>query len=261
MFSPLTIVHFGYDIGRLDLINLLLFTLIILLFISENIKNRGLYIGLIVAIALLIHEAFLFIHLPIILAIALYENHKNNFLKSEIFIILLFSFIVLISLFLFGKADYSATIEQVKQHEIIVSNPEVSKEFKSALKVWTWSISDNFKYTKSFKIPFSPFVMILPLIFLYFYLFRKFVKNEDSFQYKILFFSFLGIYPLFLLGIDYDRWTALTFINIFIIFTYLTFKNDLAEVSVSKTDKIIIIFILLHFFIGPMQTASFYLKW
>ena len=70
--SPCTFLHFGYNLGRLDVINVILLMGAIMIVP----RGRGWYAGALAVIGMLIHEGFIFTEYPVLLLVAL--THRGG---------------------------------------------------------------------------------------------------------------------------------------------------------------------------------------
>ena len=72
VLSPCTFMHFGYDLGRFDVINVILLMGAIMIVP----RGRGWYAGALAVIGILIHESFIFAGYPVLLLVAL--THRGG---------------------------------------------------------------------------------------------------------------------------------------------------------------------------------------
>ncbi|MGH7383954.1 MAG: hypothetical protein ACREKG_02160, partial [Candidatus Rokuibacteriota bacterium] len=70
---PATLTQFGYDCGRLDQLNLILFLAALVLIVRGPVA-APLGVALLTAIALLVHEAFLIIHVPVLVGMMIHRS-------------------------------------------------------------------------------------------------------------------------------------------------------------------------------------------
>ena len=92
--SPLTIQHFIYDIGRFDIINLII-TFLCFFIIEKFYKNSLLIFfttGILISLMLLIHEGALIMFVPMIFGYWFFKNSEKHTIITQIilFIIILF---------------------------------------------------------------------------------------------------------------------------------------------------------------------------
>ena len=70
---PATLAQFGYDCGRFDQLNLLLFLAALVLIVRGTVA-APLGVALLTVIALLIHEAFVFTHVPVLMGLMIHGS-------------------------------------------------------------------------------------------------------------------------------------------------------------------------------------------
>ncbi len=214
-------------------------------------------------VGLLIHEIFLFFYAPIIIAVIFFEYKSNNINFKYLILSVLTIFITLVCLYLYGKAD-EVLINDIKQNVLLVTGNNYDPS--SSLKVWSRSVNDNLfmtlkeALTQDWKI--LHFIITMPLtISMIYMLFRviNLSKNLNK-SMKLLIASLFCMLPMYFLGTDFARWTALLLTNIFILFLYLkiNLRIDFMKIEFELKDKIILIFILLHSFLGPLGIGGSY---
>lgn len=262
LFSPGTILHLGIDLGRNDHFMLLVFIISLLILHFKNDKYFIL-IPFLLIVGLLIHEIFLFFYAPIIIAVIFFEYKSNNINFKYLILSVLTIFITLVCLYLYGKAD-EVLINDIKQNVLLVTGNNYDPS--SSLKVWSRSVNDNLfmtlkeALTQDWKI--LHFIITMPLtISMIYMLFRviNLSKNLNK-SMKLLIASLFCMLPMYFLGTDFARWTALLLTNIFILFLYLkiNLRIDFMKIEFELKDKIILIFILLHSFLGPLRIGGSY---
>jgi hypothetical protein len=70
---PATLAQFGYDCGRFDQLNLILF-LAALVAIERGAASGPLAVSLLMVVALLVHEAFFIIHVPVLVSLMIHRS-------------------------------------------------------------------------------------------------------------------------------------------------------------------------------------------
>ncbi len=260
VISPAVSMHIGYDIGRYDSINMTLMVLIIMLIIQPFRYLNTILVIFLICIGLLIHEAFVFINIPLLMAITYNEikkdNHKIIYFYAEIFTIA----VAFLILFLYGKADF-LTLDKVKDLSTLLAP---SFDHSSPLKVWTASLDDNVRRTflSYYHIDtWLSIAFVLPLLFLYYYFSEKILHfSKMKYSQKLVFLSPLGLFPLFFIGIDFIRWVALVISLVFVMFAYLyRYREEYISINtfqISKNEKIIAILIIAYTLLGPLGVTN-----
>ncbi len=230
--SSATVSFFASEIGRLDQINYLL-TLIILIFLIRY-TSLILYfgIGIICAMAILIHEAFLLMNFPIIIALSIFTlyHQKISFrrmikLISCISIPVLLSFITVLA---FGNQESISYNNFI--HEIGLSSDFTPHEH--SIRVLYVTYQDNLKNTMqylfstdSLKVITSSLIGFIPSLVILFFIwkeiFHKFKTKVNALILRFIFISNFSITGLYFVGVDYGRWTALLIFNLYISGFYI----------------------------------------
>jgi hypothetical protein len=143
--SPGVAMQMGVDFGRFDQLNMLI-TLIIMNRVSyRNNNSAALSFGQILAICalliagLLIHEAFLFINVLLILAICFQKVFSGRMAGSELTLYIFVILVTLVCVINFG----GATIETMMAMDADVAELEPDYDTGLALAVWQRSLFDN----------------------------------------------------------------------------------------------------------------------
>lgn len=200
LISPATFMHFGFDFGRFDLINYAL-----LLFVLRQIltkpTNTHYLVSLLIPLGILIHETFIFIHLPLLLMTAawLAKTHQKKHYVALGITQLALAVSTFLIVFIFGGIDQlPPTAFAAFQH--ISFQP----------------IQENILYTMAdLKANLSPIYLVILLIgyigintAIYYQLFKK---------YPLAWLPVIGILPLFIIGVDIYRWTAHLVFNMMLV--------------------------------------------
>tara|TARA_B100001250_G_C19792444_1_gene787163 strand:+ start:22 stop:1215 length:1194 start_codon:yes stop_codon:yes gene_type:complete len=266
--SPLTIQHFIYDIGRFDIINLII-TFLCFFIIEKFYKNSLLIFfttGILISLMLLIHEGALIMFVPMIFGYWFFKNSEKHTIITQIIL-----FIII--LFLAFKISLTglATRFTLDEYYTLFSkqNADVSKWSIQVLYRGLFNVLDDGVINPLFKDAavigltktwiFHNFVLmffLLPVFYVTFVIFKNFL-SKSKFQTKVLLISSLSPFALFFLGPDHMRWWSLIFTNIFIIFFILSKETDsYSEIiikSVIKYKSLCIISIIEGFILGPVR--------
>lgn len=199
LVSPAIFMQIGFDLGRFDHLIYLMMILIVAL--------RSAFLILLAPLALIIHEAALLIHLPLLTAIHLARHGADRFFA------LFLAATGLISLVLFMQ---SATVSLAQLQEIYPSAAE------PALAVYTRSFESNFAVVYEYllartdgdAVAFAIAVLYLACTVA---LVRPLVGQNWTGRLALL--TCLSPLLLSIVGIDWPRWIALSSFNVFLLAT------------------------------------------
>lgn len=278
--SPCFIHFYISDIGRLDQINNLIMVFVLFYMLkNHNLVNKYI-LGILVFIALLIHEAFVLLQMPFIMYL-ISLNYINSFNKFNFYKIIkdlsfpIFSSLIgIIIIIKFGFIDnFNLTeaaniLSSVKSFDIRV---DVLHTF--FVKPWeNWNIKDHFlvgistKYSLPIYLTLIEFTIInLPFLILNLLLFSKILKQLSKIYFNYIYILILIIaLPLlvstFITFVDYYRVYASIGLFIFLSNAYLLLNNDLliTNISYNTSLKILFIGIFYNFYmIGTNIITSF----
>lgn len=194
ILSPVGFVQMGYDSGRLDHFNLLLMAA------AFGFIASGRYVlaALALAIGLLIHEAIVFFALPLICAIALHGRRTLVAPASEMIRGLVALVPVGIALaLLVAKGNAPAHVEALLP-------PELS------LGAYPWSRAVLEPQLNMLPVEYATiaFYTIVP------YLLLEGYYRANRLPRDLLYWAAFAPLALFLLGVDYARWTHLVFVGV-----------------------------------------------
>ena len=207
--SPFTAFQSSLDVGRFDIINMLIFVNIIFLLFS----NKVLTATVLSCCAILIHEAFVIYALPIIFSLQL--SNTSNYSKSKYMTLSNLMFYIMpiclaVSLALFGNNDQ-------------VSNLNIS----SGANVWSRSLFEP-KFGQDI---FDMTILFVIVCILYLWLFVFYKCNSGKLD--LLFFSSFCSATLFLFGVDYARWCSIIFM---VIISVVTIKIRMNKWALNVTN-------------------------
>ncbi|MCX8131535.1 MAG: hypothetical protein N3I35_15760 [Clostridia bacterium] len=241
------------NFGRFDVF-MILITIICLVVLS--IKRHIWIIPVLMTLGMLIHEAFLFMYAPIILAATLFSFFWNGKSKSILInfgvsaFTLLSSFLVLQ---LFGKAgnlELSVFSEKIQAHaDFPIAKDMLNMEYYFSTKEHiSYVLEFLVRHNMVFGLIFA--LMILIPTFLLFkyawsYVFKKYTSQRLVFM--LLCLATAGPFILCTIGIDYGRWlSSFIFANFLIIF-YLIYNKviDIKELSKRFSKSFYYIYLLI----------------
>lgn len=281
--SPLTLQHFIYDIGRPDIINILI-TLLSFFIIEKFHKNTFLVVIFIFPLLncmLLIHEGSFFMFIPMIFGFWFFKNSKKVTFGIQLifFLIIIFITYKISTLGLSTKYTYTEYYNLLVNKYLIfaddvdpinfifVRSTAVEVLYRDLFNTYDPKVSyaifeDTIRKGFTIKSLVNSLILIIllsPIFFIIFMIYRSFLKVSD-FKTKLFLFTPLSPFALFIFGYDHMRWWALIFTNIFIILFRLCKEKDIYLKIILeniKKYKIIYIFLILESFIlGPVKFMS-----
>jgi hypothetical protein len=209
-------MHLGYDAGRYDHVNLVVTLVAILLLINDARPAAYIVLPVLLSLGLLIHEAFLFINVPLIVSISYNEIINKRHPKKMLYLQLVSITATLLAIFTWGEIS-AGTLEKI-QSTIISSIPWYDPS--NALLVWNSTPREilSMAYSKfDSRLIRIHLIAILPLLMLYISLYKKILDyKEMRISRKLVFLSPFALLPLFFLGVDFFRWISLIIILMFI---------------------------------------------
>ncbi len=256
--SPATAWNFGYGVGRADLFNLAIELLIVYIIIFNNNKSH-IIIPILLVLGILLHEAFLFMSVPIILAL-LFDKYVHK--KISLSIIMSSSIAiccVVLVIILYGKIDpinFESLYMSIYRKPLPENLPTIN-----TFMIVTSSLSTNVIFTlkEYFTLHvWKYFIIALPLLASYSYIYVKPIKFSSlPIEKKILFVSPFLIFPMFILGVDIYRWFSMMLINMFIVSTYFI-STKIVTFSDYKTKgmKIALYIIIFYSLLGALGARS-----
>ena len=227
--SPFTAFQFSYDMGRFDLINIIL-----LIVALHLVKLRQLGLTTVISVlALLIHEAFFVYGIPLIVAFALQGRNKNDPNSYSLKLVAYVSSVacVAVLIYLYGSSE---------------------KILKSDLGIGgvAWSravLQPNFDLSV-----IEAGLCILILMGLYGWLYHFYKKNNGRIDW--IFLATLAPLSLFLLGLDYARWCSLIFCTVLIAVALKVLQSKWI-INMDKAGWIILLFMMP---VGPVGVTEFF---
>jgi hypothetical protein len=256
--SPATAWNFGYEAGRADLFNLVIELIIINIIIYNN---RSIYfvIPFLLVVGILIHEAFLFMSIPVVLALLL-----DKFMNKQVPLsVMIGSFIAIsctaVAILLYGKIDpgnLASMYESIYHKPLPEHLPTIN-----TFMIVTSSLSTNVLFTLREYFTFHVwkyFLAVLPLLASYIYIYFKPVNFASlSVEKKVLFLSPFLIFPMFIFGVDIYRWFSMILINMFIVTIYfISSKIITLSVYNTRSIRIAIFIVLLYSFAGALGART-----
>lgn len=250
LLSPAIFLNVGFDIGRYDTVNFIIFIMALTAIHKGHVHVGGILSFIAICF---VHETFLFFWLPCILAYII--SYMNDNKKSSLIYVSLYAVFALFFVIKFGGIE--SDFMNVLAHKYRI----LPDEIRGAM-VWKSTITDNLEST--IKALFSPngfFVKIaLSIPFLTF--FAAFViKTYRGNGIKTTLFSFAplcGLSMLFI-GIDSPRWFALisTTCVIVLIQEILQKRQSCPELMVKVPEgRTFSILMLLFFLLGPIGISE-----
>lgn len=234
--NPATLQHFVLDVGRYDI--LLVVIMLASIYIIRTKKPATTFgaINFLVVSGLLIHEAFLFISVPLILS---YWYYKQNS-KYSIELIALTAVIVTLAtalIKLFGNIESLSLEEHFKMLSLtygegvnassisVAHKTGVMENIKFALSIW--------KSKKTWINHGLMLAFLAPLLLVIYKLVRLLAINANAKTQLILLCAAFPL-TLYLLGSDVYRWWALAITNILVVISLICLDNEKAAHTVNN---------------------------
>ena len=250
LLSPVLFIRLGYDIGRMDLICLVLslITLIFIQFSSSTYLIKAVIISLSTSIQLLIHEASLLLFIPLLFTIYIYkhsnlDNFKLKKLIPIFFVPLLIGFILL----KFGR--YEMGSDELSSYLL-----NISQELKTSMNMeLTYTLKQNFYQgfnLLTFRSILGGSYLITTYYFFILFILFKFVRMPIFIKLSV--FS-----PLLLsfIAMDHTRFAAASVVCANLVFIFSAKESKL---NCPKNFKFVMyIFMIFIFFLGPWGIGSY----
>lgn len=228
LFGSFGLINLGSDIGRFD------FALLVMLAGSMWWIGRGAAIGpaLVTTAALLIHEIYFFIGVPILVAYTLDRLHDAGRLQARAIGRQLWPMAVAVvatglALTLWGRYEpgYDALAHRFGRFV-----------FPAAVKVWTRPLDANFALVDDYWRYgiYSMFDMVCEAVVWLVILALMTVLHRARRASVLLLFAPLSVLPLYGLGTDYARWCKLGFALLLIAVAFVVRDRRLAEGTLDR---------------------------
>ena len=278
--SPLTLQHFIYDVGRFDIINLLITFCVFS--IIEKFYKRTIFLLILIFpllnLMLLIHEASFFMFIPMIFGFWFLKNSYKSTVAVQLILLLIIIFTTykISTLGLASKFSYTEYYNYLQNKYFFSMEEDDSSRFFSvrstAIEVLYRDLFNTYdpsvKYAileDTFRLGFAKksiinnlilIFFLFPIFFIVFKIYQAIFKVSDI-KTKLFLMTPFSTFILFILGYDHMRWWALIFTNVFIIIFKLCDQKDIyieiIRANVEKYKFIYIFLILESFILGPVK--------
>ncbi|WP_264695835.1 hypothetical protein [Candidatus Nitrosacidococcus sp. I8] len=230
-----TIQHFYADFQHMDGINFVL--ALLSLFLIHKIKKpyKYIFVYLLIAIAILIHEAVLFIHIPLVLVFSFYlDSSKANILRLLFLLGTVLCTVYVVSAFGLAK---NSTLEEhyaklVNTYGTMVMEKSVAvvhdRELKENLNVTIGRVMEDIKSNQPFIVRnhIKLFIVLIPTFLIYISLVSEEIKKHGKTKELLLLLSTLSPLCLYPIGYDFFRWWALALTNLFTITALIAWLDN-----------------------------------
>lgn len=227
IFSPVGFMQMSYDIGRYDHLNFVL-----LIFAMYAILEKQIFLGgIILAIGVFNHEAIFFFGVPVAFAAASLTLHDfRKALSALVPPVFAIAYILF-----FGNLDADISLL-------------LSSDVADGAKVWSRGVfQPNFNLSLESYLLVT-FFSLAPYAFLYL------AYKENELRLDLLFWSTLSPLALFVLGIDYFRWTQLIMVTV-LTATFIIWKQGNRKIiKLNFVSKAVALLYVLP--LGPIGIAS-----
>lgn len=189
LIGPVGMIQMGFDVGRLDHVNFCL----VALAAASVLQNRIRTAAILMTLAMLVHEAVLFYGVPPVMALAWQKRRA----LSDVIIIGLPVLATAAALALWGGAET----------DLATALPA---NVNLAASVWARGILEPARGFPPTHYVIAAYMACVPLFLLY----RHYRLNATSLD--LLFAATTGGLTLFLLGVDYGRWSHCIFFAVLV---------------------------------------------
>lgn len=241
--SPATFMHYGRDLGRHDQLLVLLAITCVLLIRTE----RFLFASFLSAVAVLIHELFVLTGLPILVAYTLIRiegatNPKASLLHGAA--IPASSLLALLAVLFRGGAEVDAS------HAL---NP------MAAQMLLDFGIADHIRFTaREYSDPLVygrlliAAAYLLPLALVY----QRLGRYRRAWREALLLSSPATILPLFIVGVDFERWIAFLVVNGLLIVAVFGLQRMKTGDLLSRRSRLLFGAHLSFTLLGPLPSRG-----
>lgn len=263
--SPATLMHFAYDLGRLDIISTYLMVLgVFIIFKKQSNSTAKLSVFFLMIMLLLIHEGNLVIYIPTLLCLIYLIDKKMKIYHVVAMSVVLLGIAVLIAKYgVIQNKDINEHVEFLREQYGLRSINLASLKVLYAGGVsdnleLTWKAISNRRYI-THSIIF--YLFSFPWLYLVFNIINQAAKR---YGYKYCLLLLANFSPLLLSFIAYDhfRWWALGFTNFFIIVSMMmiyerSFSLFIGKI-LEKNKKMVFTALILSLILGPLGVARSY---
>ncbi len=220
--SPASAMHLGYDAGRFDHFTLLIAIICVALILEGPTRLATFVVPPLIAVGLLIHEAFLLIGLPLIATTTWWRSADDPGHRRLFFAEMAVALLTLMPLLLYGdasEASLRAALSDVARvapgdtlaaSSLTVLNAGVARSIRMA--GWAWSQPFTWLYM----------AVVLPLLLAlgWLYLAAIELRRRRGGELGVA-LAPLSVLVLFGLGLDFYRWMALGLMLSFVVLLVL----------------------------------------
>ncbi len=258
LFSPAVAMHLGFDNSRYDHINLVLMLVAVLLLRRPASAISWTGVCGVVVVGTLTHEAFLFICLPLLLAITYREASAGRQRRSLVVLELAVAGSVTLALLLHGKA--SAQTFSILQERICSACPR-EEYTMDALQVLTRDVKQNIDMTIAFYTSpgtLGQILLLSPLVAAYVFLYFSVLDfRRLAYSQKLVALSPFCIVPLFFLGTDFARWISMLVTLMFVSVVYLVHEGSITLICCKRRAfRFAMLIVVLHTAAGPIGVVE-----
>lgn len=230
LIAPVGFVQLGYDAGRLDHVNFLLFVAAMRLVVLGQVLGAAF---LSVAM-LLVHEAALFYALPVVVAFA----HASTKSVASVLVIGVPAVLCASALALWGTAGADLA-------------PALPENANIAAGVWSRNLLEPARGFGPLHYIITLYLTFAALVFLR----RHYKANAQA--PDLLFAAPFAVLALFALGVDYGRWTHVLFVSVLAVIACAPHLGRKAEVELTPVSiKLFLLPWMLP--LGPVGIALLY---
>jgi len=253
LLSPALFLHFGFDLGRPDSLNLAV--LILALYLTS--KNYYLLAAIAASTGILIHEVFLFSSLPIILVLAYYQSRLLPEKIVVMRIVMLAFFPILTNVLLLALAGENVDVVKASATLEKYMDPQGAQYYYlkfTSIKYNTITSLLNFYGSLLLNI-YQLGVLVIYLVIFYMCL-VKFVSFKKDKNEKLLIKTCFSPLLIMVFAVDKGRWFSMIISNLLLIFPYLQMQAPKEKNQFNL--GICLTVILTGLILGPITVSSFH---
>lgn len=261
LIAGFSIQQFVLDIGRFDQINyiVLLCSIFLIVFIHKTYVICF-FVVLLNTLMLVIHEASIMMHIPVVIAAFLLKVMKEpQYGRMDVLWVFVAGLLSIVTLFLIlslgtlsdeQAVSFAGSIGQEMTHY----DEEDRYLISDAAKVMTRSVAENYEMTMSIvlkKKTISRVLMILgvsiPFIFIFFKVGKQ-LRLKGALVPCCLLIPAVAVLPLFLVAYDWYRWLSMIMFNTMLIIGVAAYLHNI-EFEINR--KLSAFAVLFSVYSGP----------
>jgi hypothetical protein len=254
---PATLAQFGYDCGRFDQLNLILFLAALVLIVRGTVA-APLGVVLLTVIALLIHEAFVFIHVPVLMGLMIHCSGGR--VTRGLVLVAVVALIVTTLVIWFGSleaVDHETYRNQLverydlSERLVYLSSRVLYRELPDNIALATGTLTRRLLNWQSLTI----LAVLTPWLWVALGTLRSLHAGIGSGHRRGFWLPvIMAASPLLLIvvGTDLFRWVSLSMLNLFVVTLVLVRIHSEADMRFHPSWKALTVLVGLGLLAGPI---------